>query len=56
MPITRNYDATISRWFDCVARGDHRFNSGGTCMDCGAPRRGPEVTIRGGERLRRKLK
>jgi len=51
--IERNYDAAVIRWFDCVARGTHRFNSAGACMDCGAPRRGPTVTIRGGGQPRR---
>lgn len=46
--IARDYDASIVRWLDCVARGSHRFNQGGTCMDCGAPKRGPDVLIRGG--------
>ena len=44
----RNYDASIARWFDCVERGDHKFNASGTCMQCGAPKRGPEVKVRGG--------
>lgn len=43
--IARNYDAAVVRWFDCVARGTHRFNSAGNCMDCGAERRGPTVTV-----------
>ena len=51
--ITRNYDAAIVRWFDCVARNSHRFNSAGTCMDCGAVQRGPTVTLRGGSVIRR---
>jgi len=51
--IERNYDAAIVRWFDCVARREHRFNSAGTCMDCGALRRGPTVTMVRGGMLRR---
>ncbi len=54
--IVRNYDAAIVRWFDCVARGRHRFNSGRVCMDCGAPQRGAEVTIRGGTLRRPRVK
>lgn len=55
--ITRNYDAAIVRWFDCVARGSHRFNSADTCMDCGAARRGPAVTmVRGGMPRRERSK
>ncbi len=47
--IARNFDGAVIRWFDCVARGSHRFNAAGACMDCGAERRGPAVTIvRGG--------
>lgn len=57
--IIRNYDAAINRWFDCVARGSHRFNSADTCMDCGAPKRGQTVKIvRGGigsRKIRQKL-
>jgi hypothetical protein len=54
--ITRNYDGVIVRWFDCVARGSHRFNNADMCMDCGAQRRGPTVTIRGGMLRREKTK
>lgn len=55
--IKRNYDATINRWFDCVARGSHRFNSAGVCMDCTVERRGQEVAIvRGGVRQRQTTK
>lgn len=52
--ITRNYDGAIIGWLDCVARGRHRFNQAGTCMDCSATRPGPEVVIRGGVRRREK--
>lgn len=48
-----NYDAAVIRWFDCVARGSHQFNSAGTCVYCGALRRGPTVTTRGGMMPRR---
>jgi hypothetical protein len=51
--IARNYDAAIVRWFDCVARGSHRFNVAGACMDCGAERRGPTVTMVRGSAMRR---
>lgn len=51
--ITRNYDAAIVRWFDCVARNRHRFNSARTCMDCGTVQRGPTVTLRGGGMIHR---
>ena len=46
--IVRDYDAAIVRWFDCVKRGNHRFNAANICMDCGAPRRGPIVNVRPG--------
>lgn len=51
--MSRNYDASIVRWFDCVARNSHRFNSARVCMDCGAEQRGPLVQIRGGSLPRR---
>jgi hypothetical protein len=55
--IRRNYDASIIRWFDCVARGGHRFNNANICMQCGAARRGPTVTmVRGGMPRREKTK
>lgn len=54
--IGRNYDAAVVRWFDCVARGNHRFNQAAFCMDCGAPKRGPTVVMRGGFRQRAKIK
>jgi hypothetical protein len=55
--MARNYDAAIVRWFGCVERGNHRFNSAGTCMECGAERRGPTVTmVRGGTPRREKTK
>jgi hypothetical protein len=43
-----NFDSTVNRWFDCVARGSHRFNQAGICMDCTVPQRGPTVVIRSG--------
>ncbi len=46
--IARNFDGSVIGWFDCVARGAHRFNQAGICMACGAERRGPEVVLRGG--------
>jgi hypothetical protein len=55
--ITRNYDGAIIRWFGCVERGSHRFNSSDSCMDCGAPNRGPAVKmVRGGMPRREKSK
>jgi hypothetical protein len=53
--INRDYDGSIIRWMsNCVTRGSHRFNSGDVCMDCGAPQRGPAVTIvRGGPRRKK---
>jgi len=54
--IHRDYEASIIRWFGCNERGAHRFNASGHCMDCGAERRGPIVTMVRGSVVRREKK